>query len=70
MAATIDPATAPSLDLDRLRADFPILEREVNGHRLVYLDSSAPLLKENRATSLIKGKPQPGCCWADWGKAF
>ena len=41
MAATIDPATAPPLDLDRLRADFPILAREVNGHRLVYLDSAA-----------------------------
>ena len=41
MAATLDPATAPPLDLDRLRADFPILAREVNGHRLVYLDSAA-----------------------------
>jgi cysteine desulfurase/selenocysteine lyase len=29
----------PSLDVDKIRADFPILDREVNGHRLVYLDS-------------------------------
>jgi cysteine desulfurase / selenocysteine lyase len=29
----------PHLDVDKIRADFPILEREVNGHRLVYLDS-------------------------------
>lgn len=28
-------------DLGHLRADFPILTREVNGHRLIYLDSAA-----------------------------
>ncbi|MDT5025426.1 MAG: cysteine desulfurase / selenocysteine lyase, partial [Micromonosporaceae bacterium] len=26
-------------DVEKVRADFPILDREVNGHRLVYLDS-------------------------------
>jgi cysteine desulfurase/selenocysteine lyase len=38
------PATAGSpapLDTERLRADFPILAREVNGHPLAYLDSAA-----------------------------
>jgi cysteine desulfurase/selenocysteine lyase len=29
----------PRFDVDKVRADFPILEREVNGHPLVYLDS-------------------------------
>src|SRR5689334_10027402 len=29
----------PRLDVEKIRADFPILDREVNGHRLVYLDS-------------------------------
>jgi len=29
----------PRLDVARIRADFPLLEREVNGHRVVYLDS-------------------------------
>lgn len=29
----------PRFDVDRVRADFPILGREVNGHPLVYLDS-------------------------------
>ncbi|MFI5046381.1 MAG: aminotransferase class V-fold PLP-dependent enzyme [Acidimicrobiia bacterium] len=29
------------LDVARIRADFPILEREVNGKRLVYLDSAS-----------------------------
>ncbi len=33
-------ATAP-LDVARVRADFPILRRSVNGHPLVYLDSAA-----------------------------
>jgi cysteine desulfurase/selenocysteine lyase len=30
-----------TLDLTRIRADFPILSREVNGHPFVYLDSGA-----------------------------
>ena len=32
-------------DLSRLRADFPILSREVHGRRLVYLDSAATTQK-------------------------
>jgi len=32
-------------DLSALRSDFPILEREVNGHPLVYLDSAATTQK-------------------------
>jgi cysteine desulfurase/selenocysteine lyase len=32
-------------DLERLRSDFPILSREVNGHPLVYLDSAATTQK-------------------------
>jgi cysteine desulfurase/selenocysteine lyase len=30
-----------TLDITRIRADFPILSREVNGHPFVYLDSGA-----------------------------
>jgi cysteine desulfurase / selenocysteine lyase len=30
----------PALDVEKIRADFPILDRAVNGHRLVYLDSA------------------------------
>ncbi|MDH3297581.1 MAG: cysteine desulfurase [Gemmatimonadota bacterium] len=33
--------TTPALDVDRVRADFPILNREVHGRPLVYLDSAA-----------------------------
>lgn len=32
---------APALDVARLREDFPILLRDVHGHRLVYLDNAA-----------------------------
>ncbi len=34
-----------SLDLARVRADFPILSEEIFGHRLVYLDSGASAQK-------------------------
>ncbi len=33
-------ARATGFDVERLRADFPILRRRVNGRRLVYLDSA------------------------------
>ena len=34
-------AAAPSLDVERIRADFPILKIEVHGHPLAYLDNAA-----------------------------
>ena len=40
MTTEVRPTTAP-LDPVALRADFPILDQEVFGHRLVYLDSAA-----------------------------
>jgi cysteine desulfurase/selenocysteine lyase len=33
--------SGPALDLEAVKADFPILERRVNGKRLVYLDSAS-----------------------------
>lgn len=42
MAATAPQVSqGPVLDVERVRGDFPILERLVNGHPLVYLDSGA-----------------------------
>ncbi|MGH8298482.1 MAG: cysteine desulfurase [Steroidobacteraceae bacterium] len=42
MAVTASRITpAPVLDAERVRRDFPILERSVNGRPLVYLDSAA-----------------------------
>ena len=41
-----DPSTLPSLaNLEALRADFPILHQNVNGHPLVYLDNAATTQK-------------------------
>lgn len=31
----------PPIDVDAVRADFPILSERINGHRLVYLDNAA-----------------------------
>ncbi|MGE0354369.1 MAG: aminotransferase class V-fold PLP-dependent enzyme, partial [Gemmatimonadales bacterium] len=35
------PASPPALDVERVRADFPILRTSVRGHPLTYLDSAA-----------------------------
>jgi cysteine desulfurase / selenocysteine lyase len=43
--ASTHPPRSPSLDPHRIRADFPILEQEVNGHPLVYLDNAASTQK-------------------------
>ena len=44
-AATVLPirenAVKPSLDVEKIRADFPILRTKVHGHPLVYLDNAA-----------------------------
>ena len=41
------PATGMNmtLDLEKVRADFPILSEQIHGHRLVYLDSGASAQK-------------------------
>jgi cysteine desulfurase/selenocysteine lyase len=42
MSAVTDTASAAGpLDIERLRADFPILRQEIGGHPLVYLDNAA-----------------------------
>ena len=40
MAVTVRPATS-ALDVARIRADFPVLSRTVNGRTVVYLDNAA-----------------------------
>jgi cysteine desulfurase/selenocysteine lyase len=40
-ASTVSPGPLTLAEVERLRADFPILERAVNGHPLAYLDSGA-----------------------------
>jgi cysteine desulfurase/selenocysteine lyase len=41
IAPKVHPETESSLDVERVRKDFPILERMINGRPLVYLDSGA-----------------------------
>ncbi|MEK6688386.1 MAG: aminotransferase class V-fold PLP-dependent enzyme, partial [Gemmatimonadota bacterium] len=45
-AGTVDPVTTvTALDEARVRADFPILDREIRGCRLAYLDTAATAQK-------------------------
>src|ERR1017187_3115854 len=46
-------ATEPGLDVARIRADFPILRRELGGHPLVYLDSAATSQKPHAVVDAI-----------------
>ena len=39
--STLEPAVADTWDVERIRADFPVLQQTVNGKPLVYLDNSA-----------------------------
>ncbi len=45
---TISGTTAPSLNTDHIRKDFPILNRTVHGKPLVYLDNAASSQKPNQ----------------------
>ena len=53
---TYSTALAPAqqaYDIDKIRADFPILSREVNGKPLVYLDSAASAQKPNQVIEAL-----------------
>src|SRR2546425_4401436 len=52
MARGIEPEAA-SLDVERIRKDFPILERDVHGKPLVYLDSSATSQKPRQVIDAL-----------------
>jgi cysteine desulfurase/selenocysteine lyase len=41
-------------DIENVRADFPILEREIYGRRLIYLDNAATTQKPSRVIAKIK----------------
>ena len=47
------PAPVPALDVERIRADFPILRRQVREHPLVYLDNAATTQKPNAVLDTI-----------------
>ena len=44
----------PRLDVEKVRADFPILDREVNGRRLVYLDSGNTAQKPRQVIDAMR----------------
>jgi len=53
----VDPVSAPSglapIDVARVRADFPILARLINGHPLVYLDNAATSQKPRQVIDAL-----------------
>jgi cysteine desulfurase/selenocysteine lyase len=58
-AMTIPPGMpqyedVPRLDVDKVRADFPILDRQINGHRLVYLDSGNTSQKPRQVLEVMR----------------
>ena len=44
----------PRFDVDKVRADFPIFERTVNGHPLVYLDSANTSQKPRQVLDVMR----------------
>ncbi|HEV2736820.1 MAG TPA: cysteine desulfurase [Longimicrobiaceae bacterium] len=58
-AVAADPASAvapaATLDVERVRAEFPILHQEVNGHPLVYLDNAASTQKPRAVIEAVAG---------------
>src|SRR5437660_9986919 len=52
MAVTV--RTATTLDVARIRADFPILEQRVNGKRVVYLDNAATSQKPRQVLEAMQ----------------
>jgi len=52
--STADAVKTPAgLDVSRVRQDFPILDQEINGHPLVYLDSAASSQKPRQVIDAI-----------------
>jgi cysteine desulfurase/selenocysteine lyase len=47
-------ATLPTYDVETVRADFPILGRQVNGRPLVYLDSAATSQKPRQVLDALR----------------
>ena len=43
------------MDIQTIRADFPLLDQEIHGHPLVYLDSAATAQKPNQVIEAVNG---------------
>ena len=53
--ATAHPGGGNAIDPARVRKDFPILQRMVNGHPLVYLDNAATAQKPQVVIDALSG---------------
>ncbi len=53
--ALVAAPPAGALDGHAIREDFPILSRQVNGHRVVYLDSASTSQKPNAVIDAVAG---------------
>lgn len=53
LRAGLATAVASPLDVARIRADFPILQRQVNGQSLVYLDNAATSQKPRQVVEAL-----------------
>jgi cysteine desulfurase / selenocysteine lyase len=54
MALALEHGTQPDpLDVERIKKDFPILERDIRGKRLVYLDSAATSQKPRQVLDAL-----------------
>jgi cysteine desulfurase / selenocysteine lyase len=49
----VSATTATPLDVARIRADFPILQRQVNGRPLIYLDNAATTQKPRQVIDAL-----------------
>ena len=54
MDVSSPPAPARTFDIEAVRADFPLLEREINGHPLVYFDNAATSQKPRRVIERLE----------------
>jgi len=61
LAAERAPDTLPGFDLERVRADFPILARRVHGRPLVYLDNAATTQKPRAVLQAIARVYEESC---------
>jgi len=61
LAAERAPDTLPGFDLERVRADFPILARRIHGRPLVYLDNAATTQKPRAVLQAIARVYEESC---------
>jgi cysteine desulfurase/selenocysteine lyase len=54
MTAPSTVVPPPAFDVEKVRADFPILTRDINGHRLVYLDSGNTSQKPRQVIDVLR----------------